>query len=541
MRRYWVVALAVLTLLGVLSPPAFAQAPAPKVSISGFIASYGSAAHNTSQMPGGGASNFDVERPGDHEWSSHTRARFFLTAELGKAKGVLGLELDHAWGQVGATDSVTLQQSTTQKTNSTSAFDLGVDNTGIIEVKQLYVEFPVPLIPFPTTIKVGAVPASATYKTGAYYMTEAAGVDLSMTITPNVKWNFTYIQIDEDWIGNRPRQPDGTCVAAATNAAVSAANNTEGVGCARGDDFAIITSFDVIPMKGLEIRPMYSFAWLNGPQPGLFARPHAIGGLPAVGKGQNEQRHTFGAEARWRSGPWSLQPTVLWQRGAKESSITTFLPAGVPRLQPKAEINAFLIDVDGSYRLGPWLFDARYIYTSGNRPRDRLDKDINFYQPLGTDAAYGADWGDMWGAGQVDNFQGCIYNMCQTVGFERSGRQGFVLGATYAVTPELDLDLTGGPMWTARSVDTDGTRATTGALTPFCDNQACKGDESYLGTDLSFKVVWRFAPGLQARVGFAYLFAGPAFDISELRRDTARTKNDADDAYYGGWMVQYNF
>ena len=52
MRRYWVVALAVLTLLGVLSPPAFAQAPAPKVSITGFIASYGQAAHNNTAPPG---------------------------------------------------------------------------------------------------------------------------------------------------------------------------------------------------------------------------------------------------------------------------------------------------------------------------------------------------------------------------------------------------------------------------------------------------------------------------------------------------------
>ena len=525
MRRYWVVALAVLTLLGVLSPPAFAQAPAPKVSITGFIASYGQAAHNNTQPPGTGAGNFDFERPGDHEWSSHSRARFFLTAEVGKAKGVLGLELDNAWGQIGATDNVNANANTIQRGNTNGAFDLGQDTTGVLEIKQLYVEFPVPLIPLPTTMKLGGIGFNSTYKLAALFAIDAPGVDLVMTLTPNVKWNFSYIQVEEDYVGNRPQT---TCAA------------TEGTGCARGDDFAIITSFDVTPMKGLEIRPLYSFFHSIGPTSGAARFATGALAVPAFRAGNTEQRHTLGAEARWRSGPWSLQPSIFWQLGAREANITTFLPAGVPRLTQKADINAWLLDVEGSYRLGPWLFDARYIYTSGNRPNDRVDRNINYYQPIATDAAYGADWGDMWGAGQVDNFSGCVYNMCQTIGFERYGRQGFILGATYSVTPELDLDLSGGPMWTARSVDTDGTRATTGALTCF-DQNGCRGDESYLGTDMSFKVVWRFAPGLQARVGFAYLFAGSALDITEVRRDVGRTKNGADDAYNAAWMVQYNF
>ena len=46
------------------------------------------------------------------------------------------------------------------------SFDLNTDSRGIIEVKWLYVEFPMPLIPVPTTVRLGAQPfgAAANYK-----------------------------------------------------------------------------------------------------------------------------------------------------------------------------------------------------------------------------------------------------------------------------------------------------------------------------------------------------------------------------------------
>ena len=105
MRRYWVVALAVLTLLGVLSPPAWAQAPAPKVTITGTIDTYTMAFHNTEDN--------NYHRAGDSGWATNTRARFYVTGEVGKAKGVLGLEIDENWGQIGNTDSLTANANTT--------------------------------------------------------------------------------------------------------------------------------------------------------------------------------------------------------------------------------------------------------------------------------------------------------------------------------------------------------------------------------------------------------------------------------------------
>ena len=141
--------------------------------------------------------------------------------------------------------------------------------------------------------------------------------------------------------------------------------------------------------------------------------------------------------------------------------------------------------------------------------------------------------------------------------YERHGRQGFAVGATYNVTPAFDLDLVVSPVWTARSIDTDGVKTNGFQATPtnpafFCNpndtntaasarGRGCRGDESYIGTDVSFKLIWRFAPGLQARVGYAYLVAGDALDITEIRSDGVREKRSAQDAWYGAAMVQYNF
>jgi hypothetical protein len=215
-----------------------------------------------------------------------------------------------------------------------------------------------------------------------------------------------------------------------------------------------------------------------------------------------------------------------------------------------------MFDIDGGYRIGPWLFEARYAYISGNRPKDQLNRDVNYFQPIQSDSAYWADWGDFLGAGQVGLLGGGLMAGHVWPSYERYGRQGFAVSATYSVMPELDVDLVASPVWTARSIDTDGTKTNGFMASPtnpaFTCNpndtdtvasargRGCVGDESYVGTDLSFKLVWRFAPGLQARVGFAYLFAGDALDISEVREGVLQ-KQSAKDAWYSAAMVQYNF
>src|SRR3990172_11763552 len=105
MRRYWVVDLAVLTLLGVLSPPVWAQAPAaptPKVTITGLVDNMVNFARNMSQFDVGLGG---ITNPDDDHMYGRTRGRFDIIGELGKAKAVLGLEIDLSYGQVGNADN----------------------------------------------------------------------------------------------------------------------------------------------------------------------------------------------------------------------------------------------------------------------------------------------------------------------------------------------------------------------------------------------------------------------------------------------------
>ena len=97
--------------------------------------------------------------------------------------------------------------------------------------------------------------------------------------------------------------------------------------------------------------------------------------------------------------------------------------------------------------------------TPGNRPKDQLSRDVNYFQPLNVDSGYwGAGWGEILSLG-IDYFTGCIRAQCQTIGLERYGRHQFGIRAIYSVTPRLDLRAVVSPEWTARAVDTDGTTA----------------------------------------------------------------------------------
>src|SRR6185369_1060554 len=98
MRRIFVLALAALALLGVVTPDAFAQAPTPTFKINGLIDQMVTWARNTSNYDGDLARN-------DKVTYGRTRGRLDFIGEVGKAKGVVGIELDLTYGQTGSNDA----------------------------------------------------------------------------------------------------------------------------------------------------------------------------------------------------------------------------------------------------------------------------------------------------------------------------------------------------------------------------------------------------------------------------------------------------
>src|SRR5687767_4955821 len=98
MRRIFVLALAALALLGVVTPDAFAQAPTPTFKINGLIDQVTSYTRNISLYDANLATN-------DTLWYGRTRGRLDFIGEVGKAKAVVGIEMDLAYGQTGAGDN----------------------------------------------------------------------------------------------------------------------------------------------------------------------------------------------------------------------------------------------------------------------------------------------------------------------------------------------------------------------------------------------------------------------------------------------------
>lgn len=542
MRRVLSLALIAVVTLGV-SVPAFAQpaAPVPAVTITGFLDTITSWSKNLQDSL--------VTHTGDKEWYARNRGRVDVIGQLGTAKFVMGLEVDSTWGTTaitGADNNLAGGGTGAQRFGTTSAFDMNTDTQGSIEMKWLYTEFPLPFMPIPTIVRLGAQPFATQYKLAAYANGDFPGVNIDMNFSPNVKWHLTYAGLEENLTGSR--RGGGTTFG-------------------RGDEFAIITSLEVTPIKGLDIRPLYSFFQAVGPTNGnsriaagqigtaggpTFTRG-AIGGVG--GLGEYEARHTIGIDARWRWGAFSLDPTFFYQFGQRDTD-NPFVGPGAVNAVTNADISAFLFDVIGGWRIGPLLLEARYVYTSGNRPKDQLNRDINYYQPLSTDTSYWAGgWGNIYSLG-IDYFNGAIKGMGVGIGMDRYGRNQFAVRATYSVTPALDVYAVVSPGWTARAVDTDGTtvfvgngpaagavitcNTATANSTANPKGAGCNGDSTYIGTELNGGVTWRFAPGLTFDMVGAVLFAGGALDTSEVRNGV-NTHLDSKNIYTIASRVRFSF
>jgi len=564
MRRMLVLSLALMALLGFVAPPdVFAQAaaPTPKATITGFIDNVGTFTQNLS------SSDLNWGRNRDHQVYGRTRGRFDIVGEVGQAKAVFGFEIDAYWGQTGAIDSNMGPGCTATNSGSVpcgavgagaeSSFDLNTDTQGSVQVKWLYTEFPMPLVPIPIIVRLGAQPfaTAANYKLATYANGDFAGINLYATISPTFKTQFTYVAVDENLLGKGAFGPfltsaNGTagtynnkCL---TSPTTGNAYTTNCVAQSRGDNWAIIGSPEITVMKGLDIKPMFSTFHATGltstaarqgrggvtvNQCGPFApcASVAANGLPAVGGGDgagtgvHEYRHTIGVDARWRSGPWSVDPTFLFQFGtqAKWNQGGVASAYGTAGTRQSADIKAFLGDIRASYQLGPLLLSAMTMFTSGQDAKSNPYKSIKYFQPLDTDTSYMADWGTQIMSLGVDYYQiigaaSGAGNPGTQIGWDKYGRVTAGAKASYAWTPALTVGAGITPNWTWYKVDTDAFLVSGGGLQP---NFTCRktgagcrpeGESNYLGTEFNVALTYRFAPGLVFDFAAGYMMADNA-------------------------------
>src|SRR5438132_9021984 len=183
MRKFLVIAVVAFVTVAMLAPPVLAQAPAPKVTITGLFDQVTSFGKNYSD---GNAS-----RDSDHEWYARTRFRPDFTFEVGRTKAVLGIEIDLTYGRIGqrtggpgknvqgAYTGGFLGNQLDTHAGTTADSSLNTDVTGVMEMKWVYTEFDLtgkdsllPFIPVETRGRAGLQPfGDLTDKTKVAYAT----------------------------------------------------------------------------------------------------------------------------------------------------------------------------------------------------------------------------------------------------------------------------------------------------------------------------------------------------------------------------------
>ncbi|MFQ5524523.1 MAG: hypothetical protein ACE5F5_13285 [Acidimicrobiia bacterium] len=515
--------MAVLTLLGMLSPPALAQEV--KVTIGGLIDNLTNYNQNSNMnssernAPRGGITDDD-----DTEWWSRTRGRWFINAQRGKAKAVLGMEFDLIYGQTGAADNPSGRPDGTS-----GGFDADNDVRNTLELKHMYVEFPfagegslLPMVPYAGMARVGGQPYKVTYKPFVFASSDFGGLNVDLAITPQAKAQFVYAQFEESSTGFRD-------------------------GFVRGDDIGLIFAVEVTPEKGLKVKPIYSYQSIQGNTSSNLRPGGGVGGLsnaaarfthPVTGNLLQENRHTIGVDARWRSGPYWVYPTFFYQFGDRERDNTDGI--GPPGLR-EADLRAWFLDIEAGYRTGPFKVEGRFVYTSGNEATDDLDDEVNYFQMFQSGNAYFIGWGEAHGIGLIDyltalnGFNNAL-SLPRRASFDRYGRVIASVRGTYSVTPALSVYGIVTPSWTAEDVATRGTIASSGiVVTPAA---AAAADETYLGTDLTAGLKWRFAPGLSFDYVFGVFLPGEAMDIATV---PGGLPQDADEVLVTTARVRYVF
>jgi hypothetical protein len=555
MRRCLVIAVLALVTLGVLAPSVFAQAPppAPKVTIVGTFDQITSAGRNFYD------GNFS--RDNDREWYARTRFRPDFEFAVGRTKAVLGLELDLMYGQGGSNDGGFPGNNSGAaggfaggtKSATNGALDTNTDVGGMIEIKWIYTEFDLtgkdslmPFIPFLTVARAGGQPFGTIANYKVYYANgDFAGLDLYSTFTPDIKNHFAFVIVEDQLAGGN--------------------RSTATTRTSRGEDYAFIISPEFTPMKGLDLKPMFSWFHADGLTAGAARRSAAntrtiggnISGAAAVGGGapagdstNQENRYTVGLDARWRVGPFGLDPTIAYQWGKYDTQAQR-TNGTVGRVEGDA--SAWLFDIIGSYQLGPLLLEMRGVYTPGNKARDNLSLSKRYFEPLNLDTGYfSGGWLGILGLG-VDYFNGgggANQSMDTNIGYDRYGRGQLAFRATYSITPALSVYGVVSPAWSAEKVDTDtgacaplnvaSSNAGCTARTIVSDRSLVEGDSSYIGTEINAGFTWRFAPNAAFDLAGYYLFAGSALDTTEILNGVP-VKRDARDGYYAAARVRLSF
>ena len=465
--------------LGMLAPPAFAQAPAPapapKVTINGlvdFVATYYSNWSGTGG--GGGLNSSDVTNPRDKGWYTRERGVFTITGEVGRSRGVWAVELDFTNGAGQTANSGSAFNGGLQR--ALDEWDLGKLRRGhrrrLGRGDQVALHRDaghgcgvVPPVDSLRQHHPGRWPAGARhdYKNGILLSGDFPGATLQTNWTPDIRSTVAFVQHGREArsdhrsrrqpeLGRRGRASRWTSSRTSRSSprmryswmhggSCNANSGTTNPGAALGNPTA----------GGVQLNDC------GTPAP-LFAAddPAAIPSAATYG----------GSSAASRSSrPFSISSapfqTFVMGPGQFINPVTGLPNSFAGGFGKRTEdINAFIFDTIAGYRIGPLNLQARAMFTSGQNAQSNIQNgaDLRYYRAINSAFGYMAGWTDIQ-TGGVDYITAAMVGipglvLRESPSYDKYGRIFFGLASDYALTPALTFTGLGNASFTPYKVNT---------------------------------------------------------------------------------------
>jgi hypothetical protein len=485
----------VLIVIGLAAVPAWAA----ELRLTGFIDNV--FPHVESNFS---SQDNDTTRNGDQATYGRTRGRmFFNMIASDDLRGVVGFEMDQAWGAPSTDKIGSCNEGEGTFAFSECGFDRAIDNINI-ELKHLYVDFRVPQLPIGNRWRLGGFRFQALpLHSSLVYNIDGGGGDVKFDFTDQVALLLSYQQFEED-LDRFTGSPQ------------------------IGEDYVVGSTLMLKPIPNLDFHLIGLF--------GHFAAPFSSTGTgsPFVGIAQDarnvdtEDRYYLGVDARWRIGNTRIEPTFVYLLGTRKFTGASAAATGVN----EADFSGYMAYLVVQHTMGPWLFAGKFAYKSGNEAGDDLNnrgvgnkEDIGFRQ-IATESDRFGDWFEIFGTSEVDSTGSQQYRRGgETGSFDRFGWVALGGKVEYQATDKLVLEGAAGGFWTAEKTGCPA-NFRTGATPETCTGPNSPstssgepalnftGDSKFMGWEIDAGLRYTIMPGLTwtPRAGFADY--GAAYDLN---------------------------
>jgi hypothetical protein len=381
-------------------------------------------------------------------------------------------------------------------------------NNNAIRFKAAYVELSIPGTA--ATLRTGGIDSTAQRLKGCtFYCVDTAGISLAAPFSDTVNTYTWYSQWSDEWDG-------------------------AGVLGADGESWAGGTRVEFTPMEGLDLDLLYVYQRLDCPNGGGLSCIYTALQL-RNGEGTStvalENRNWVGIDMRYQYGDFTFAPTLVFHFGNTE------LVGG-----GQSDISSFLLDVEGSYQVGPLALRGRVAFSPGDEASDALGdgSTLNSWQAMVWYSQPSLSWFMLWSPRQMEIYPSIFnYSSARSVdtrmSFDQFGLMVVAARADYVLNERTTLSSTLGIINAAEKV---GRPARLGDISDTKNpDYNYTGNDTHIATEFNAEVAYLLNPSTTVRLWAAYSMNGAALDLTTESGAVA----ESEDTVGAGASLTYSF